>query len=132
MSLTGTVDDREAVVSGIKLYYRASGAEKYLSVPAKYAMRRFTATLPSSVVEPPLVEYYLEALDERGLPVAGRGDAAAPLRIAVPDESSWYTSPWFWVPVSAVVVGSVVIIAAVLSTNGEERATSTVTIGVFE
>jgi hypothetical protein len=133
ISLTGTIDDGEAVVSQVKIYYRASGEEKYLSMRAGYAVRRFTATLPAEIVEPPLVEYYIEALDEAGLPVAGRGDAAAPLRIAVPDETSWYTSPWFWVPVSTVVVGSVIVIAAVLSTGGEEETTtSTVTIAVFE
>jgi hypothetical protein len=77
------------------------------------------------------VEYYLEALDETGLPLATRGDAASPLRIAVPDESSWYTSPWFWVPVSAVVVAGIVV-AAVVATQAGEEGTAAVTVNVFE
>lgn len=129
ISLTGTIDDPKAVVQRLKLYYRASADEKFATARAKYGMRKFTATIPSDVVEPPLVEYYLEALDENGLPVASRGDAESPLRIAVPEEGAWYTSAWFWVPVSTVVAGAIVV-GIVLGTAG--TPSSQVTVSVFE
>jgi hypothetical protein len=129
VSLTGTVDDPKAVVQRLKLYYRASADEKFATARAKYGMRKFTAEIPADVVEPPLVEYYFEALDENGLPVASRGDAESPLRIAVPDEGAWYTSPWFWVPVTTVVAGAVVV-GIVLGTAG--TPTSQVTVNVFD
>ena len=129
VSLTGTIDDPKAVVSKIKLFYRTGSDGKFHGVKAKYAVRRFSAEIPADAVEPPLVEYYLEALDESGLPVAGRGDAETPLRIAVPEGTSWYESAWFWVPVSVAVVGAIVVTAVVLSTSTQQ---STVTVNVFE
>ena len=129
VSLTGTLDDPKAIVSKVQLRYRAGSDGKFQSAKAKYAMHKFSAEIPADAVEPPLVEYYLVALDESGLPVAGRGDAESPLRIAVPEGATWYTSPWFWVPVSAAVVAGIVVTAVVLSTSSKQ---STVTVNVFE
>lgn len=131
VSLTGKVDDPNARVDKIVLHYRTGSSGKYVSGKVKFAMRKFSAEIPGEAVEPPLVEYYLEALDESGLPVAARGDAASPLRIAVPDETSWYASPWFWVPVGVVVVGAIVVTAVVITTTAEE-GTASVTVNVFE
>ena len=131
VSITGTVDDSKAAVDKMVLYYRTGSSDKFTQTKVKFTVRKFSAEIPSAAVEPPLVEYYLEALDETGLPLATRGDAASPLRIAVPDESSWYTSPWFWVPVSAVVVAGIVV-AAVVATQAGEEGTAAVTVNVFE
>jgi hypothetical protein len=129
--LTGTVKDPEARVDKLVLHYRTGSSGKFSTGNVSFSIRKFTAEIPAEAVEPPLVEYYLEALDEAGLPVASRGDATSPLRIAVPDESSWYASPWFWVPVGAVVVAGIVV-AAVVATQSGEAGTATVTVNVFE
>ncbi|MBW2524649.1 MAG: hypothetical protein JRI23_10760 [Deltaproteobacteria bacterium] len=131
VSITGTVDDPDAAVDKVVLYYRVSSGDKFTSAKVKFTVRKFSAEIPGESVEPPLVEYYLEAQDDAGLPLATRGDAASPLRIAVPDESSWYTSPWFWVPVSAVVVAGIVV-AAVVATQAGDEGTAAVTVNVFE
>jgi len=128
ISLEGEVNDPDAIVSKVKLYYRKGTEGKFKTARVKYAVRKFSVEIPSSVVEPPLVEYYLEALDETGLPVATRGDAASPLRVAVTDDGSVLTSPWLWVPVGVTVVAAVVIVAVVASSSGE----SAVTVSVFE
>ena len=78
--------------------------------------------LPGAAVQPPIVEYYIEAQDAGGLPVALRGDASAPLRIAVPnpDEGgSLFASPWFWAGSAAVVGG---VVAAILLTGKSDSS----------
>lgn len=132
VSVTGTVDDPNAAVDELVLYYREGSSEKFTTVKVDFTVRKFRTEIPGSAVEPPLVEYYLEALDAAGLPLATRGDAASPLRIAVADESSWYTSPWFWVPVSAVVVAGIVVAAVVATQGSDEGGTAAVTVNVFE
>jgi hypothetical protein len=127
--LEGTIEDPDAQVAQLILYYRASSDEKFQKVKAKYAMRKFTAEIPADVVEPPLVEYYLTALDNGVLPVASFGDAESPARIAVPESGGVLTSPWFWIPVSVAVVAAVVIPVVIVTTSGGE---STVTVNVFD
>jgi len=131
--ITGTVEDPAGEVGKIKLYYRTGSSGKFTTAPVKFAMYRFSAEIPAAAVEPPLVEYYLEAQDNTGLPVALRGDAAAPLRIAVPEGTGVFESPWFWVPVGLVVVGGIIVAAVVAtSTDDDTAGTSTVTVNVFE
>ncbi|MSP24759.1 MAG: hypothetical protein EXR75_06255 [Myxococcales bacterium] len=128
VKLFGEVDDTAAAVSKVKVFYRAGSSGKFKVARAEYAMRNFSAEIPALVVQPPLVEYYVEAIDENGIPLATRGDAESPLRIAVPEGGGVLTSPWFWVPVSAAVVATVVVIAVVVSRPSE----ALVTINVFE
>ncbi|MBI4705292.1 MAG: hypothetical protein HY744_29650 [Deltaproteobacteria bacterium] len=133
VSVGGTVEDPEATVAKVKLYYRAGSSGKFTTAPVQFAMLRWSAQIPAEAVVPPLVEYYVEALDEGGLPVATRGDAAAPLRIAVVASGSFLTSPWFWVPVGVAVAAAAVITAVVVTSSGEQESPkATVTINVFE
>ena len=101
---------------------RASEAEDrevFRRIEATRDGSTFRATLPSEAVAPPLVEYYLEALDAHGLPVAGRGDVAAPLRIAVPAPGgSILASPWFWIITGALVAGAVVTTVLLVGGGG--------------
>ena len=85
--------------------------------------------IPGLAVKPPLIEYYLAAVDKGGLPVASRGDAATPLRIVVPREGGVAASPALWVPLGLAVVGGA-IAAAILLTRS--KGTSTVMVGVHE
>ena len=107
IKLSGTIDDPKGRVRGVQLAYRAGAKGKFVIVAGTYTLGKFNAQIPAKDVKSPLVEYYFEAVDNTGLPIASRGDAAAPLRIVVPEpqKSSVLTSPAFWVPVGVVVVG---------------------------
>ena len=126
--LSGTIDDPKAMVSKLVLFYRKSGEKKFNKKPIKFAMRKFSVDLPQRAVRPPLVEYYIAALDSNGLPVSSRGDVELPLRIAVPQGRGVLQSPWFWVPVSVAVVATVVIVAVVATRPSDSK----VTVNVFE
>lgn len=131
IKLSGTVDDPEGRVRGVQLAYRTGAKGKFVTVAATFTMGSFRTQIPSASVKPPLVEYYLQAVDKGGLPLGSRGDAATPLRIAVPapEKGGVLSSPWFWVPVGLAVVGGAVATAFFI-TNANK--TSTVTINVRE
>jgi hypothetical protein len=131
IKLTGHVEDPEGKVRGMQLAYRAGAEGKFVLVPASYTLGEFRAQIPSDAVKPPLVEYYLQATDKGGLPLTSRGDAATPLRIAVPaaQKGGVLSSPWFWVPVGLAVVGGGVAATYILLNR---QQTSTVTISVRE
>lgn len=131
VSLDGKIDDPDAVVDRVILFYRAGTDGKFEQKRVSFAMRKFTVDIPGDAVEPPLVEYYIQAVDTDGLPVATRGDVENPLRIAVPEEGggSVVESPWLWVPVSLAVVAAVVIPVVIVSTQQRD---STVTVNVFD
>lgn len=129
ISVEGSIDDPEAQVAVVRVFYRQGSDGKFVGVKAKYAMRKFTVDIPAQVVEAPLVEYYVVAFDNGLLPVASRGDADVPLRIAVNEGGGVLTSPWFWVPVSVAVVAAVVIPVVIVTTRSSE---ATVRVNVFE
>ena len=122
--LEATVDDPDSRVSSLVFAYHqgaseAEDREVFRRIEATRDGSTFRATLPSEAVAPPLVEYYLEALDAHGLPVAGRGDVAAPLRIAVPAPGgSILASPWFWIITGALVAGAVVTTVLLVGGGG--------------
>lgn len=139
VKVEGTVEDPATSVAEVKLFFREAGAEKFDEKALAYSMGSFRGQIPQAAVQPPLVEYYLLALDEKGLPLASRGDADGPLRIAVPEpqDDSIFASPWFWIPVGVLVVGGAVATAVILGTQedappGSNTPTSTVVIGVGE
>lgn len=77
------------------------------------------------------------ALDESGIPLASRGDAEAPLRVVVPEEStSVVESPWFWIPIGAAVVAGAILTGVLVATSGDEpppnTPTSTIRITIGE
>ncbi|MDC3954739.1 hypothetical protein [Polyangium jinanense] len=130
IKLTGRVEDPDGRVRAMQLAYRTGADGKFVLVPASYTLGEFRAQIPSDAVKPPLVEYYLQAIDKGGLPLTSRGDAATPLRIAVPaaQKGGVLSSPWFWVPVGLAVVGGGVAATYFLL----NQRTSTVTIRVTE
>ncbi len=112
--LSATVVDPDQRVSGLVLAYRQGTSAVFTRLDTRpESDGAYHATIPAENVAPPLVEYYFEALDAQGLPVAARGDVAAPLRIAVSDGANLLEEWWFWtiigVVVAGVVVGGVVI-----------------------
>jgi hypothetical protein len=131
IKLSGSVDDPKGRVRGVQLFYRTGAKGKFIIVAGTYTLGKFNTQIPAKDVKPPLVEYYLEAVDNAGLPIASRGDAATPLRIVVPEpqKSSIFSSPAFWVPVGVVVVGVAVGVPVGLALFGPKQ-TSTVRVGV--
>ena len=137
IAITGDVNDPDHRVAKIVMHYRTSSESKFQTVEAKLALGGFQVNIPGSAVQPPLVEYYLEAIDEGGLPIAGRGDTEAPLRIVVKGEGegSIFGTWWFWTGTAAVVAGGV--IGAILlskkssggGTNNNPNSNVTITIG---
>jgi hypothetical protein len=125
VKIEGTIEDPSTSVTEVQLFFRSSGAEKFSSKPLVYAMGSFRGQLPQNIVQPPLVEYYLLALDAKGLPLASRGDSDTPVRVAVrePENDSIFASPWFWIPVGVVVVGGVVAAAVIASSGGDDPPT---------
>jgi hypothetical protein len=142
IAIEGKVDDPGGRIARVDIAYRAGAKGKFTTKPLVFSMGAFRGQIPASIVSPPLVEYYLLAYDAEGLPVGARGDADAPLRVAVPteDDGGVLTSPWFWIPVGAVVVGGAILTAVVASSGGGTggsgggggTSNSTVTINVGE
>ena len=121
LRVTGEVVDPGGRAAAVAVRYRTGSRGKFKRMDARYGQGRFRATIPASAVKPPLVEYYIEVVDDAGLPISTRGDAAAPMRIAIPDPDSGGTvlsSPWFWVA-TAVVVGGGITGAILLNRDAE-------------
>ncbi len=131
--LTGTITDPDARVRGVQLAYRTGSTGKFVTVAGTYSLGQFRTQIPGLAVKPPLIEYYLQAVDKGGLPLTSRGDATAPLRVVVPG-GGVLTSPFFWVPVGAVVVGGAILTAFLVSSSSStnSKSTAAVTIGVKE
>lgn len=112
VTLSAELEDPGGRVDRLVLAYRQGTEAVFERLDTRLVDGSYVATIPGEHVGPPLVEYYFEAIDAQGLPVAARGDVAAPLRIAVPAPGSggfnvleeW----WFWTIIGAVVVGGVV------------------------
>ncbi|MBL8744709.1 MAG: hypothetical protein JNK04_26550, partial [Myxococcales bacterium] len=81
VSIEGTVEDPDVRVEKVELFYRTGAKGKFVELSLAYSMGGFRGKIPAAAVEPPLVEYYVLALDKAGLPVATRGDADTPLRL---------------------------------------------------
>ena len=113
----------------------ASGASAapIITVAGTYSLGQFRTQIPGLAVKPPLMEYYLQAVDKGGLPIASRGDVTAPLRVVVNAPGGVLKSPFFWVPVGVAVVGGAVAAAILLTrSTTAEKSSSTVTISIKE
>ncbi len=109
VEISGQIDDSGDRIAAVSVRYRAGTQGKFAELNAPYADGKFRAVIPASAVKPPLVEYYIEARDKAGLPVATRGDAAAPMRISISSSSvtGILTNPWLWVGAGVLVAGSI-------------------------
>ena len=106
------------------LVYRRDGTT------SRAATSRWPCTARRALATRANREYYLLATDKDGLPLASRGDADTPLRIAVPEPAGGVlSSPWFWVPVGVLVVGGAVATTIFFT---QQRDTAAVSIRVTE
>ncbi len=121
--LTANLVDPGHRASRLVLAYRHNNSGIFRRIDARGdATGAYAVTLPGDAVRPPLVEYYFEAVDPTGVPVQARGDAFAPLRIAVPEPGGipW----WVWVGGGVLVAGAVTgIVIGVVSASGSQPAT---------
>lgn len=133
VELTAEVEDPAERVAQLVLAYRQGTEAVFERLGATPRGGSYTATIPGDAVAPPLVEYYFEALDQQGLPLAARGDVAAPLRIAVPAPGGGNVLEewWFWTIIGVVVAGGIVasiVIADQLSSEQMPTGTLLITI----
>ena len=114
--LKGTLEDPSERIRAIRLFYRTGATGSFSETQARFFPGKFEVEIPGEKVSPPLLEYYIQGIDGAGVPILSSGDPLAPLRVFVPSNSI-FKSPWFWVPVGAIVVGGAVAATAVLSHN---------------
>jgi hypothetical protein len=106
--LSVKLDDPEGRVFDVKLFFRPGSLGKFAEEQTQFGSGVAKATIPGKIVQPPLVEYFFEGFDKGGLPIVARGDAAAPLRVAVPAPSKgWLIG--LGVGIGVAVVAAVVI-----------------------
>lgn len=121
IDLTARVEDPDRRVVDVKIYYRTGSTRKFEELTAASDAGSVRASIPSGAVKPPLVEYYFQGLDKGGLPVVTRGDATAPLRIAVPEPSRGWVLP---VAIGGGVLGAAAILGT-LALAGVFKGSST-------
>lgn len=85
IDLRAKLEDPDGRASSVTLHYRAGSRGEFATRTAEREGESVRARIPASVVRPPVIDYYFEVLDEAGAVIASRGDAQAPLRIAIPD-----------------------------------------------
>lgn len=129
LKLTGTIEDPDNRVRAVQLAYRTGVKGKFVTVAASYTLGEFRTNIPGMAVKPPLIEYYVSAIDKGGLPVTSRGDAANPLRVVVPREGGILASPALWVPVALAVAAGAATGVYFLARS---KPQATVMVGVHE
>jgi hypothetical protein len=123
--LSVKLDDPQGRVYDVKLFFRPGSLGKFAEEQTQFGNGVARATIPGKIVQPPLVEYFFEGFDKGGLPIVARGDAAAPLRVAVPAPSKgWLIG--LGVGIGVAVVAGVVI--AVLVATASSKATANISI----
>jgi hypothetical protein len=138
VTLRASVDDPGHRATAVALFYRAGSHGAFTEARAQLSAGDggVRATLPGSAVQPPYVAYYLLVTDAAGLPLAGSGDADAPLRIPVPESGHGWVLP---VAIGGGVVGAAGIVLGSLALagvfkgggGGGKGQVSTVNIGVM-
>jgi hypothetical protein len=137
--LTASVDDPGHRAKAVQLFYRTGSGGNFTGIPAQLSPTDggVRATLPGKAVQPPYVAYYLLVTDTAGVPLAGSGDADAPLRIPVPEPSGggWVLPVAVGggvVGAAGIVLGSLALAGVFKSGGGGGKASqSTVTVGVM-
>lgn len=107
VELHAKVEDPDARVAHVRLYYRTGTKGDFVEVEAQRDGDSVRTQIPGSAVHPPLVEYYLVAVDANGDAVASRGDATSPIRIAVPEPSKGWVLP---VAIGGGILGAAAIV----------------------
>jgi tetratricopeptide (TPR) repeat protein len=121
VELRGRLDDPEGRAGTVKLYYRSGSKGDFTEAVATLDGGAVRASIPAEAVKPPLVDYYFEVLDGAGGVIASRGDASAPLRIAVPEPSKGWVLP---VAIGGAVLGAAAIIGILAAAGAFSSSTT--------
>ncbi len=123
LALRARLSDPGHRVSQVRILFRAGSTGEFHAGTAEGAGEALSATIPADAVRPPIVEYFIEALDAQGEVIGTRGDARAPLRVAVPgaEGGSVFGTWWFWTGTGAVVAGAVVAGVLIANSGGGSR-----------
>lgn len=118
----------------VLVHHRVRGAKSYSTVTAmRTGQGRYAATIPGMFVAPPVIEYYVVAVDAEGAVIAAEGSEAEPLAIPVESPTAGaapvYKKWWFWTGIGAAVVAGTVGVLALTGGDGPSPE-STVTITV--
>ncbi len=126
--LSVKLDDPQGRVFDVKLFFRPGSEGKFAEQVAQLGNSVARATIPSAAVKPPLVEYFFEGFDKNKLPIVTRGDAEAPLRVAVPAPGKgWLIGLGVGVGV-AVVAGVVIGVLFAVGAFGASKANVSVSV----
>ena len=137
IDLRAKLEDPDGRTGSVKLYFRTGSKGEFEETTAEIEGDSVRAQIPASAVKPPVMDYYFEVVDAGGTVIASRGDAQAPLRIAIPDGGG---SGWV-LPLAigggilgaAAIVGGLALAGVFSSSNPPAgRGTSTVTVNVGE
>lgn len=139
VDLAGKVEDPEGRVARVRLYYRTGTKGDFNETEAERTPESIKMRIPADAVKPPLLEYYIVAVDEKGDAVASRGDATAPMRIAVSEPTKGWVLP---VAIGGGILGAAAIVGVLAlagvfkssssSGPGGGPGKSTVSVGVGE
>lgn len=123
------MDDPQGRVYDVKLFFRTGSKGKFneMATPVNPSNGNGNATIPKTAVKPPLVEYYFQGFDKGGLPIVARGDAGAPLRVAVPEPTKGWILP-VAIGGGVLVAGVVAIIVGVIASSGAGKQIVSVSI----
>jgi hypothetical protein len=143
IDLVARIEDPGSRVSEVRVRYRTGSHDDFQELTAEFSDGRARVQLPAAAVKPPIVEYYIEALDKTGNVVGSRGDSGTPIRIAVSEPQKGWVVP---VAIGGGVLGVGAIIGGLAlagvfkgssSTNpgggtkpGNQPGQATVTIGI--
>jgi tetratricopeptide (TPR) repeat protein len=136
IELRGKLDDPEGRAAGAKIWFRTGSRGEFESAPADVEESLVRTQIPASSVKPPVVDYYVEVLDADGNVIASRGDAQAPLRIAVTEKSNGWVLP---VAIGGGILGAAAIVGGLAlagvfssSSSGRNQGMSNVSIQVTD
>lgn len=137
IELRARLDDPAKRTQKIDLYYRAGTKGNFNKTAARVMGSSVRVQIPGSSVKPPLIDYYFEAYDGAGILVTSRGDASAPLRIAVPESKNGWVLPVAiggGILGAAAIVGGLALAGVFKSSSGSPPpsgpGTSTVTVSI--
>jgi len=102
IDIVARMEDPGSRVSEVHVHYRTGSHDEFLDVTASFADGRARVQIPATAVKPPIVEYYIEALDKTGAVVGSRGDSSTPIRVAVSEPQKGWVVP---VAIGGAVLG---------------------------
>lgn len=136
IEIRARLEDPDKRAAAVKVYFRAGSRGDFTEVVAVVDDGSVKAQIPAASVKPPVLDYYVEVDGGDGSTLLSRGDAQAPLRIAIPDGGSGWVLP---VAIGGGVLGAAAIVGVLAlagvfkgSSRAEGPGTSNVTVNVGE